>query len=146
MNWHKAHRNKVRAVKRRRTIRLPRRWFMRNPDVGWHEWLHTILPNLICDTSMIARLLRKPEPTPSNKVFSVPAQLPPFRGTRVNLEAYREAMQLPPIFDDIDYPDPPPNVGARIAFSRYWEIVPGLPLPTKQFIYGDNWVAFRRLN
>lgn len=40
--------------------------------------------------------------------------------------------------DDIDYPDPSPE---RIA---YWDVVPN-PLPMKEFIYGDTWVAYRRL-
>lgn len=61
----------------------------------------------------------------------------------------REKVPMVMIVDDIDYPDPPP-LDVRV---KYWDIVPNpgdlrFPMPprhTKEFIYGDNWVAYKRI-
>jgi hypothetical protein len=76
-------------------------------------------------------------------------EIPSLRGLPFDSEAVRRASRLL-ISDDIDYPDPPSWGDVKV---KYWDIVPNpgdlrfpmCPRNTKQFIYGDNWIAFRRI-
>src|SRR5712671_917000 len=98
MNWHTANKRKRRALARsRRRFIVPFHQVLKQMlkpaffEVGWQEWLNKLLPTLLNENSVAARILmRKPEPTPTWKT-QLP-RLSPFRGTKTNIEALRKAV------------------------------------------------------
>lgn len=66
-------------------------------------------------------------------------------------KCFAKARPFVMIIDDIDFPDPPSWKDVKV---KYWDIVPSpgdlrFSMParhTKEFIYGDNWNAFRRVS
>ena len=148
MNWRKAHRNRRRQL-RARMVSIEPAYFMRNPDIGWEEWLKQMLPTMLNPDSVMARILmRKPVPTPSHKIpMCIPKFVPKpmphgFYPSSVEMsEGQRRAIRRidrtiqKMIYEDLDYPS-----------SRYFKVAPDPPKPIKEFIYGENWTAYRRVN
>ena len=100
---------------------------------GWWEWLEKIGPELIFqntirEDSIFARIMRRPDLL-TKRAFKLP-----IKGLPYHIE-----------------PDPMTS-GAFFGPSRYFTVVddidfsqPAQPKPTKEFIYGDRWNAYRRL-
>lgn len=123
MRWRKVNRNKRRMLARRR-VQIEPRYFMRNPDILWQEWLNKLLPTMLSQTSISARMLgRSGDDTLSCRTRMPIPRLPPFRGMRYDIDAdprrsgaYQGQSRYFMIVDDLD-DEPLNHRGSRMFWG-----------------------------